>query len=252
MIRLLFGFLLTSCTYLCFSVLITYADNKDSEPMWMGYIAAIALFVSAIAQSVFYHQNYHVGMTVGMRIRCSLIAAIYRKVGAITWFSRKFADNFVRIRYLKSKLDLSNWNLFEQFWRNRLHKLSSCKPRKMYTFHSPLPLVLQALILSPQKKKGFTLGEIVNLMSVDCPYLYWLCLQALTLSPQEKKGFTLGEIVNLMSVDCYNPLPLLVMFYRPSPSAPRRRKVSRWARLSTLCPWTVSVFRTLSPSDGHS
>ena len=186
MIRLLFGFLLTSFTYLRFSVLITYADNKDSEPMWMGYIAAIALFVSAIAQSVFYHQNYHVGMTVGMRIRCSLIAAIYRKVGAITLFSRKFADNLVRMRYLKCKRDLSNLNLFEQFWRNRLHKLSSCKPRKMYTFHSPLPLVLQAL----------------------------------TLSPQEKKGFTLGEIVNLLSVDCYNPLPLLVMFTGPHPQPP--------------------------------
>ncbi|KAK3084438.1 hypothetical protein FSP39_013539 [Pinctada imbricata] len=85
-------------------VLITYADNRGTQPLWTSYVAAIALFVAALVQSVFYHQNYHIGMTIGMRIRCSLIAAIYKK----------------------------------------------------------------ALTLSSQAKKAFTLGEVVNLMSVDC------------------------------------------------------------------------------------
>ena len=61
-------------------ILIDYADQRDAIPLWRGYIPAIALFLASCIQSVFYHQNYHVGMTVGMRIRSTLIAAIFRKV----------------------------------------------------------------------------------------------------------------------------------------------------------------------------
>ncbi|XP_062590611.1 multidrug resistance-associated protein 1-like isoform X1 [Saccostrea cucullata] len=85
-------------------ILIDYADKRDQLPAWRGYIPAVLLFLASCLQSIFYHQNYHVGMSVGMRIRSTLIAAIFRK----------------------------------------------------------------ALTLSPSARRGNTLGEIVNLMSVDC------------------------------------------------------------------------------------
>ncbi|XP_071154276.1 multidrug resistance-associated protein 1-like [Mytilus edulis] len=61
------------------SFLIAYADDRDNKPSWKGYLPAVGLFVSGMIQSVFYHQNYKLGMAVGMRVRCSLISAIYKK-----------------------------------------------------------------------------------------------------------------------------------------------------------------------------
>lgn len=65
------------------SILIDYADNRAELPLWRGLIPAILLFLASCLQSVFYHQNYHVGMSVGMRIRSTLIAAIFRKVRVV-------------------------------------------------------------------------------------------------------------------------------------------------------------------------
>ncbi|XP_069135571.1 multidrug resistance-associated protein 1-like isoform X2 [Argopecten irradians] len=84
--------------------IINYADNRDSLPQWRGYAPAILMLSVALVQSVFYHQNLKIGMTVGMRIRSALISAIYKK----------------------------------------------------------------AMTMSSETQKGTTLGETVNLMSVDC------------------------------------------------------------------------------------
>ena len=69
----------------CCSLLINYADDRARKPSWMGYLPAIGIFVSGLIQSIFYHQNYKLGMSVGMRVRCSLVAAIYRKVLFMIW-----------------------------------------------------------------------------------------------------------------------------------------------------------------------
>lgn len=73
------SYLIFPCLNSC-RILIDYADNRGEFSLWRGYIPAIALFLASCVQSVFYHQNYHVGMAVGMRIRSTLIAAIFRKV----------------------------------------------------------------------------------------------------------------------------------------------------------------------------
>lgn len=39
------------------------------------------MFVVAVAASVFFHQQFHISMTLGMRIKSALISALYRKVG---------------------------------------------------------------------------------------------------------------------------------------------------------------------------
>lgn len=73
------SYLIFPCVNSC-RILIDYADNRGEFSSWRGYMPAIALFLASCVQSVFYHQNYHVGMAVGMRIRSTLIAAIFRKV----------------------------------------------------------------------------------------------------------------------------------------------------------------------------
>ncbi|OWF48638.1 multidrug resistance-associated protein 1-like isoform X2 [Mizuhopecten yessoensis] len=59
--------------------IINYADNRDSLPLWRGYVPALLMLFVALIQSLFYHQNFKIGMTVGMRIRSALISAIYKK-----------------------------------------------------------------------------------------------------------------------------------------------------------------------------
>ena len=70
-----------------FSVLIDFTNQKDApkdpdapDTTWKGYVYAASFFVVAFLQSCFFHQNFHIGMTLGMRMRSALIAAVYRKV----------------------------------------------------------------------------------------------------------------------------------------------------------------------------
>ncbi|XP_041372528.1 multidrug resistance-associated protein 1-like [Gigantopelta aegis] len=86
------------------NVLINYTQNKENEPQWKGYVLASSFFVITVTQSTFFHQHNHIGMSLGMRIKSSLISAVYKK----------------------------------------------------------------ALTISNEAKKTSTVGEIVNLMSVDC------------------------------------------------------------------------------------
>ncbi|XP_056010332.1 multidrug resistance-associated protein 1-like isoform X2 [Ostrea edulis] len=65
------------------SVLIGYVESKNTkgsiEYEWKGYVYATGFFVIALLQSTFFHQNFHIGMTLGMRMRSALIAAVYKK-----------------------------------------------------------------------------------------------------------------------------------------------------------------------------
>lgn len=88
------------------SVLIEYTQKKKNgtEYEWKGYVYAASFFVVALFQSLCFHQNFHIGMTTGIRIRSALITACYKK----------------------------------------------------------------SLTMNSEAKKQKTVGEIVNLMSVDC------------------------------------------------------------------------------------
>ena len=70
--------------YFHFSELIAYVEKKnlpdDQEYEWKGYVYAAGLFCVAITQSVFFHQNFHFGMTTGMRMKSALIGSVYKKV----------------------------------------------------------------------------------------------------------------------------------------------------------------------------
>ncbi|XP_053408516.1 multidrug resistance-associated protein 1-like isoform X2 [Mercenaria mercenaria] len=90
------------------NLLIGYVESKGDSNVtvyeWKGYVYAAGLFVVAMTQSVFFHQNFHICMTAGMRMKSALISAVYSK----------------------------------------------------------------ALTMNSEAKKSSTVGEIVNLMSVDC------------------------------------------------------------------------------------
>ncbi|GFN99336.1 multidrug resistance-associated protein 1 [Plakobranchus ocellatus] len=89
-------------------VLIDYTNDrekvKEQGQQWKGYVYASSFFVVSSIGSIMFNQNFHIGMSLGMRIKAALIAAVYKK----------------------------------------------------------------SLTVSNESKKETTVGEIVNLMAVDC------------------------------------------------------------------------------------
>eukprot|EP00731_Ephydatia_muelleri_P028692 Em0020g336a len=91
-------------------LMLDFASDK-TQPTWLGYVYATMFFVTAILQSLCLHQYFNRALTLGMRVRTALMAAIYSK----------------------------------------------------------------SLCLSSQARRSSTVGEIVNMMSVDAQCLMDLC-----------------------------------------------------------------------------
>lgn len=72
------------------SVLIDYTHNiqvnKERHQEWKGYVYASSFFVISMMASIMFNMNFHIGMTLGMRIKSALIAAVYKKVMCIETF----------------------------------------------------------------------------------------------------------------------------------------------------------------------
>lgn len=61
-------------------MLIEYIEDKSStEKMWMGYVYAGSMFVSATLQSLVLQQYFHIMVTLGMKIRSAVTGLIYEK-----------------------------------------------------------------------------------------------------------------------------------------------------------------------------
>ncbi|XP_024869920.1 multidrug resistance-associated protein 1 isoform X5 [Temnothorax curvispinosus] len=68
-------------------LLIDFTEGE--EPMWKGYFYSALLLVTAILQTLVLSQYFHRMFLVGLRIRTSLIAAIYRKALRLSNAARK-------------------------------------------------------------------------------------------------------------------------------------------------------------------
>ncbi|KAK9764159.1 hypothetical protein K7432_008560, partial [Basidiobolus ranarum] len=88
--------------------------SDNPEPSYRGFLIAGAMFLTAIAQTIFLHQYFQRTTVTGMKLRCALVTAIYRK----------------------------------------------------------------ALVLSNSARQKYTVGEIVNHMTVDAQRVQDLCLYA--------------------------------------------------------------------------
>ena len=68
-----------------FRMLIEYTEDKtEYEEIWMGYVFAGSMFVSATLQSLVLQQYFHIMVTLGMKIRSAVIGLIYEKVSKKT------------------------------------------------------------------------------------------------------------------------------------------------------------------------
>lgn len=62
------------------SLLISYADEKDTTYAWKGYAIAVLLFVSQMFKSILFNFSFWTSQIIGMQLKTTLIAAIYKKV----------------------------------------------------------------------------------------------------------------------------------------------------------------------------
>ncbi|XP_065155853.1 multidrug resistance-associated protein 1 isoform X1 [Atheta coriaria] len=68
-------------------LLIDFVENKEED--WKGYFYAVLLFVVAVIQTIVLAQYFNRMFLVGMRIRTSLVSAIYRKALIMSNAARK-------------------------------------------------------------------------------------------------------------------------------------------------------------------
>lgn len=61
-------------------LLIAFVSDEESFA-WQGYLYAILLFLTALIQSLCLQQYFSLCFQLGINVRASLIAAIYKKVG---------------------------------------------------------------------------------------------------------------------------------------------------------------------------
>lgn len=124
-------------------MLISFTKQKG-VPDWWGYSLAFLMFFTAFLQTLILHRHFQYCFVTGMNVRTAIIGAIYRKVS--TKFSR-IAHFLYRYSTAPQKM------ISLQCW--------------VKLFFFPPVIVLQALVITNAAKRSSTVGEVVNLMSVD-------------------------------------------------------------------------------------
>jgi ATP-binding cassette subfamily C (CFTR/MRP) protein 1 len=67
----------------------TYAPGAANQPFRYGFFIAFLMFVTAIIQTLFLHQYFQACFILGMRVRSSIITAIYMKALRLSNSSRQ-------------------------------------------------------------------------------------------------------------------------------------------------------------------
>lgn len=78
-------FCITNFSVTIFSRLLIQFTSS-SEYTWRGYFYTTLLLVVALIQSLLLHQYFHCTFLLGMRIRSTIIAVVYRKVNFLWLF----------------------------------------------------------------------------------------------------------------------------------------------------------------------
>ncbi|CAC5415770.1 unnamed protein product [Mytilus coruscus] len=73
-------------------LLIQFTKDKG-EYEWRGYLYSVLMFLVAVVQSLILHQYFHGAQLVGMRLRTSIIAAVYNKASVSLKRIQTFLNN---------------------------------------------------------------------------------------------------------------------------------------------------------------
>lgn len=160
------------------SVLISFIKNKDA-PAWWGFLIAALMFTCAVLQTLILHQHFQYCFVTGLRLRTGITGVIYRKVRLEAFCGPKHKHKQtmswslflcrLRINVCENHFILvgesHSWGVlcFLNSW-GFLFYLSSYVSR---LWIQRISLISQSLVITNSAKRSSTVGEIVNLMSVD-------------------------------------------------------------------------------------
>ncbi|KFV74610.1 Canalicular multispecific organic anion transporter 1, partial [Dryobates pubescens] len=107
-------------------LLIAFVSDKESFA-WQGYLYAILLFLTAVMQSLSLQQYFTLCFHLGISVRASLIAAIYKKALTISSATRKEATVGETVNLMSADaqrfMDLANF--IHQLWSSPLQIILS-------------------------------------------------------------------------------------------------------------------------------
>ncbi|KAI8975515.1 multi drug resistance-associated protein MRP [Mycotypha africana] len=70
-------------------VWVTSYNSPEPRPAYQGVLISIAMFITAICQTMFLHQYFQRCFTTGMRLRAALVTAVYQKTLVLSNASRQ-------------------------------------------------------------------------------------------------------------------------------------------------------------------
>ncbi|XP_039927054.1 ATP-binding cassette sub-family C member 2 [Hirundo rustica] len=176
-------------------LLIAFVSDEDAFA-WQGYLYAILLFLTAVIQSLCLQQHFSLCFQLGINVRASLIAAIYKKSLTVTGATRKESTVGETVNLMSADaqrfMDLANF----------IHQLWSC----------PLQIILSIVFLWGELGPSVLAG--IATMVLLLPVNAFLVAKAKTI--QERNMKNKDERMKIMT-EILNGIKILKLFaWEPS------------------------------------
>ncbi|RUS75497.1 hypothetical protein EGW08_016746, partial [Elysia chlorotica] len=216
------------------SLLIDYADNKEDDYAWKGFTLAVLLFISQMFKSIFFNLSFWASQIVGMQIKTTLIAAIYKKALTMNNEAKKksTAGEIVNLMSVDCQRIMEVMNFFFFAWTTPFQVIAAIAI--LYQFIGPSALVGLAVLLLTVPLNSYLASrqqklQIMNLnlkdsrlrltnealagMKVLKLYAWEPAFQKKISDIREEETRVLLSIahLNAMISVCYNIAPYLVM-----------------------------------------
>ncbi|XP_027764504.1 canalicular multispecific organic anion transporter 1 [Empidonax traillii] len=150
-------------------LLIAFVSDEDSFA-WKGYLYAILLFLTAVIQSLCLQQHFTLCFQLGINVRASLIAAIYKKSLTMSGATRKESTVGETVNLMSADaqrfMDLANF----------IHQLWSC----------PLQIILSIVFLWGELGPSVLAGLAVMILLI--PINGFLVSKAKTIQVRNMKN----------------------------------------------------------------
>ncbi|XP_016141614.1 canalicular multispecific organic anion transporter 2 [Sinocyclocheilus grahami] len=168
--------------------------KQTNAPLWWGYSLAFLMFGTSLLQTLILHQHFQYCFVTGMRLRSGIIGAIYRKALAITNEAKRSSTvgEVVNLMSVDAQRFMDLTTFLNMLWSAPLQIILALfflwqvqRHTFQYIYTLPLPSVVQTIIIFIQ-----------NVWQV-----LFLKEMALAITNEAKRSSTVGEVVNLMSVD---------------------------------------------------
>ncbi|KFM06516.1 Canalicular multispecific organic anion transporter 1, partial [Aptenodytes forsteri] len=176
-------------------LLITFVSDEESFA-WQGYLYAILLFLTALIQSLCLQQYFSLCFQLGINVRASLIAAIYKKALTMSSATRKESTVGETVNLMSADaqrfMDMANF----------IHQLWS----------SPLQIILSIIFLWGELGPSVLAGIAVMVLLI--PINGFLVAKAKTIQVRNMKNK--DERMKIMS-EILNGIKILKLFaWEPS------------------------------------